>query len=155
MDTLLNNITRPIYAAASPLLQSAFLQAYPHLQHAYEILYPLYTRIVYSLLRMAVPLLTTFRQFANEDPLAAGIMLLVFLLALFVTFFTLFRRLVVFGISLAMGLVFWGAVGVLVVLVWEGGVEKMGEVIARLRWFVEVFWREYKEAVEREKMQSR
>lgn len=65
------------------------------------------------------------------------------------------RRMVAFGVSLVFGILFWGAVLVLAVLVWERGVGRsVGEGVGLLRGALDVFLGEYQKAV-REKERER
>lgn len=57
------------------------------------------------------------------------------------------RRVVAFGVRVLVGLLFWGAIGLLVAVVWERGVGRTGvEVSAWMREVGAVWWEEWQKA---------
>ncbi|KAG4032170.1 hypothetical protein MFRU_007g00830 [Monilinia fructicola] len=160
MDALFTNITLPIYANLIPYMQTA----YPHLkdtlplihqtyQTLHAILHPLYTQALTLLTPILLPLLDLAAREAQRSPglFALGVLLLILWGVFCIVGFV--RRVVAFGVRLAFGVVFWGAVGLGAWIVWERGVGRSGaELWVWVMGVRERFGEEYERAVREREM---
>ncbi|KAL3428046.1 hypothetical protein PVAG01_01555 [Phlyctema vagabunda] len=130
------------------ILQDYAVQAY----HLYQDMDP-YLRPMTSLLsnaraQLAPVFLPLFHQaavFTQESPAVISIGLILFLLLVAMQLINLARRILMWWTRLVMGILFWGVIGLLVLLVAQRGV---GRTAADLYdWgenLCQVWWREYR-----------
>jgi hypothetical protein len=115
-------------------------------------LHPLYTSALTTLSPLVLPTLDSIASVAQASPAAFTVGLLLLAIFIVVKVLGVVRRMVAFGVRILVGLVFWGAVGVTVAVVWERGVGRTGvEVAAWMREVGSVWWEEWQKAkMERE-----
>ncbi|KAF7951585.1 hypothetical protein EAE96_006889 [Botrytis aclada] len=158
-----NPIVNDIYQHLAPYLMQAYpylLRAYPLLHTTYrtlttQFLQPLYLFTMTHIMPLVLPLLEATLKVASQSP---GIAVVVGVLAViwFIFFvMSLMRRMVAWGVRMVFGLVFWGVLGGVAVVVWQRGVGRTGgELLLGGRWLLDVFWSEYLEARREQEMRK-
>ncbi|KAF7950935.1 uncharacterized protein EAE97_002487 [Botrytis byssoidea] len=156
-----NPVVNDIYQHLAPYLMQAYpylLRAYPLLHSIYtslftNFLHPLYLFTITHIMPLVLPLLEAALKVASQSP---GIAVVVGVLAViwFIFFLMgLMRRMVAWGLRMVFGLVFWGVLGGVAVVVLQRGVGRTGaELVEGGRWVLDVFWSEYMKARREQEM---
>ncbi|PQE11143.1 hypothetical protein CJF31_00000908 [Rutstroemia sp. NJR-2017a BVV2] len=115
--------------------------------HTTSTLHPLYTSALTTISPLVLPTLDTIASMAQASPAAFTVGMLLLAVVVVVKVLGVVRRMVAFGVRVLFGLVFWGAIGVMVAVVWERGVGRTGvEFAGWLREVGGVWWEEWQKA---------
>ncbi|KAK6593867.1 hypothetical protein H4I96_10780 [Botrytis cinerea] len=129
-----NPVVNDIYQLSTPYLARAypyFLRAYPFLHQTStnlytQLLHPLYLFTITHIMPLLLPLFEALLKVGSQSP---GIAVIVGVLAIvwFIFFLMgLMRRMVAWGMRMVFGLVFWGVLGGVAVVVLQRGVGRTG-----------------------------
>ncbi|KAM3071379.1 hypothetical protein ACMFMF_007852 [Clarireedia jacksonii] len=147
MDLLLNNVTLPIYQQTYPYIKSSL----PYLSTFYtqttSTLHPLYNSALTTISPMVLPTLDGIARAAQASPAVFTVGMLLLAIGVVIKVMDVVRRMVAFGARVLVGLVFWGAVGITLAVVWQRGVGRTGVEVAE--WMREVggiWWEEWQKA---------
>ncbi|KAF7912752.1 uncharacterized protein EAF01_001773 [Botrytis porri] len=152
-----NPVVNDIYQHLSPYLMQAYpylLRAYPLLQTIYtSLLRPLYLFTVTNLMPLLLPLLEASLKVASQSPGIAVVVGVLVIIWFIFFLMSLMRRMVAWGMRLVFGLVFWGVLGGVGMVVLQRGVGRTGtELVEGGRWLLDAFWEEYLKARREQEM---